>query len=56
MTLSYILLRNNFMAVWVSHLIVPPGMLHLYTVGNIDYTSAGQEQWKKLEMDQDFDS
>lgn len=52
----YILMRNNFMAVWVSHLIVPPGMLRLYTVGNIDYISASQEQWKKFETDQGFDS
>lgn len=44
------------MAVWVNHLIVPPGMLHLYTVGNIDYISASQEEWKKLEMEQGFDS
>lgn len=56
MTLSYILVGCDFTAAWVSHLIVPPGMLRLYTVGNIDYTSASQEQWKKLETDQGFGS
>lgn len=49
MALSCILVRNDSMAVGVSHLMVPPGTLPLCAAGNIDSVSAHQEQWKGLE-------